>query len=307
VNAGSTLHVTSSLTNFSANTLTGGTYNVGGTLKVDSLGATGGEIVNNAANVLLNGAGYSFVDARNLNALSHFSTNLAAGSFTLENGANFTTAAAFSNAGFMDIGKGDSFSVNGGASAFTQSGGTTQVDGTLTAGSITVNGGLMEGTGQLNGSLTVNGGVVKPGDSPGELMVIGSYTVTSKSDILIQIASLYLFDILDVDGQANLDGTVSFNELGGFTAAAGETFLFLYYNSLNGSFNTVDTSGLNLAPGLSAQVLYGVGDGDQAELLINGPVTSGVPEPSTLFLFAGGLGMLAAVSLARKQRADPAA
>jgi hypothetical protein len=304
VDAGSTLRVTSPITNFSGTTLTGGTYIVAGTLEIDALGTTGGEIVHNAADIILSGAGYSFVDANGRNALSAFSTNLAAGSFTLENGANFTTLGAFSNSGVMDIEAGDLFSVNG---VFTQSGGTTQVDGTLTASSITVNGGLLEGTGQLNGSLTVNGGEVKPGDSPGEVTVNGSYTEATTGDLLIQIASLSAFDILDVNGQANLGGTVSFDALGGFTAAAGETFLFLDYDSLNGSFSTVDLSGLNLTAGLTAEVLYGVGNGDQAELLINGPITSQTPEPSALFLFAGGLGMLAAVRFARKRRADPVA
>jgi len=275
---------------------------VAGTLKIDPLGTVGGEIVQNAANIILSGASYSFVDANNRNALSALSTNLSAGSFTLENGANFTTAGAFSNAGMMDIGAGDIFSVDGGASVFTQTAGTTEVDGTLTASSITVGGGLMEGTGQLNGSLTVNGGVVKPGDSPGEVTVNGSYTESSTGELLIQIAGVNSFDILNVNGQANLGGTVSFDAMSGFVAAAGESFLFLDYNSLNGSFNTVDLSGLNLASGLTAQVLYAVGNGNQAELLINGPASSQTPEPSMFFLFAGGLAALAAVHFARKQR-----
>jgi len=292
VNAASKMQVTSPFTNFSGNTLTGGTYNVGGTLEINALGTTGGEIVQNASNIILNGASYSFVDASNKNVLSAFSNNLAPGSFSLENGANFTSAGAFSNEGLMDIGADDLFTVSG---TFTQGAGMTEVDGTLTAGSIVVNGGLLEGTGQLNGSLMVNGGVVKPGDSPGEVTVNGSYTTTSSGELLIQIAALNSFDILNVNGQVNLAGTVSFDAMDGFVAAAGESFLFLDYNSLNGSFNTVDLSELNLAPGLTAQVLYGVGNGDQAELLINGPANTGsAPEPSVFFLIGAGLSVLAA-------------
>ncbi|HTB15059.1 MAG TPA: PEP-CTERM sorting domain-containing protein [Bryobacteraceae bacterium] len=153
----------------------------------------------------------------------------------------------------------------------------------------------------MNGSLTVNGGTVKPGDSPGELTVNGSFTEPTTGNLMIQIASLASFDILNVEGQANLGGTVSFTALDGFVVAAGETFFFLDYSSLNGTFNTVDLTGLNLPPGLTAEVLYGVGNGDQAELRINGTGGTAAPEPSMIFLFAAGLGILGTVRVLRRK------
>jgi hypothetical protein len=55
--SGSTMHVEGGpFTNFSASTLKGGTYNVSGTLEIDQLGSGGGEILTNAANIILNGA-----------------------------------------------------------------------------------------------------------------------------------------------------------------------------------------------------------------------------------------------------------
>ena len=50
-------------TNFAGTTLSGGTYNVSGTLEIDQLGSTGGEIVTKKANIILNGTGSSFIDA----------------------------------------------------------------------------------------------------------------------------------------------------------------------------------------------------------------------------------------------------
>ncbi len=104
------------LTNYAANTLTGGTYNVygttsnPGTLQVDYLGNTGGEIVNNAATIYLNGPNSNFVDQASKDALSNFNNNTSAGSFTITNGRNFTSPGVFSNAGAVNIGSGSTFS-----------------------------------------------------------------------------------------------------------------------------------------------------------------------------------------------------
>ncbi len=88
---------TGPFTNYASNTLTGGTYNVYGpsTLQIYQLGNTGGEIHNNAATILLDAAGSNFTDAAGLNALSNFNNNMAAGSFTIQNGRNFTSPSSF--------------------------------------------------------------------------------------------------------------------------------------------------------------------------------------------------------------------
>jgi hypothetical protein len=97
-NSGTLMHVSGgTFSNFSGSTLTGGTYNTAGTLKIDQLGSTGGEIVTNAANIVLNGADSSFVDSASKDALSSFATNATAGTFSLFGGRNFTTSGGFAN------------------------------------------------------------------------------------------------------------------------------------------------------------------------------------------------------------------
>ena len=75
-------------------------------LQINPLGNTGGEIVNNAATILLDGPNSNFVDAAGLDALSNFSNNEAAGSFTIQDGRNFTgpSNVNFANAGIVNIG-----------------------------------------------------------------------------------------------------------------------------------------------------------------------------------------------------------
>ena len=128
-------------------------------MQINPLGNTGGEIVNNAATILLDGPNSNFVDAAGLDALSNFSNNTAAGSFTIQDGRNFTSPSGtdFANAGIVNIGAGSTFTT-GGAANYNQSGGSTQLNGTLTAGggSANFNGGVLFGNGGvINGNVTM--------------------------------------------------------------------------------------------------------------------------------------------------------
>ncbi|HMD98112.1 MAG TPA: hypothetical protein VKM93_12395, partial [Terriglobia bacterium] len=85
--AGGTLQVTMNFTNFSGNTLTGGTYNVDGTGAASTMSLAvgnglGGEIVNNAANIILNGTNgnASFVDGSGKQLLNALAANATAAS-----------------------------------------------------------------------------------------------------------------------------------------------------------------------------------------------------------------------------------
>jgi hypothetical protein len=79
VSAGDTMQIGTSaggaLTNFSGTTLTGGTYNLSGTLQ---FGASGTTIATNAANITLSGAG-QMLDFGNNNILAGFNNNLRHG------------------------------------------------------------------------------------------------------------------------------------------------------------------------------------------------------------------------------------
>ena len=147
VATGALLHVTNgTFTNFSGTTLTGGTYNDSGTLEIDELGNTGGEIVTNAANIILNGASSSFVDGGGNNALSLLNTNASGSSFSITGGRNFTTAGNFTNNGTLTVGSNTSkFVVNGNLTNFNS------VSDTLTGGTYNVTGAL-----QFNGANVVN-------------------------------------------------------------------------------------------------------------------------------------------------------
>ena len=90
---------------------------------------------------------------------------------------------------------------------------------TLAPCAVTVDpGGLMTGGGILVGTLT-NQGTVSPGNSPGTLSVVGSYTQTAGGTYPVEIASPSSYDQIAVTGApgtASLAGTLAPSLLGGF-------------------------------------------------------------------------------------------
>jgi len=158
---GATLIVgNTNFTNLSGTTLTGGTYEVfaNSTIKLPS--ATG--IVTNASTILLDGVNSNIGRiSDSLDALTpYFATNAAAGHFTIQNGRNFTTAGAFSNAGILTIGTGSTF--NGNAGMFTNSGELQLRGGTFTSGSVQL---TNTSTGNINGFGTVTPLLISNGGS----------------------------------------------------------------------------------------------------------------------------------------------
>jgi hypothetical protein len=120
--------------------------------------------------------------------------------------------------------------------------------------------------------------------------------------VIFDISGLGVNGFLDVTGAADFGGTLSLDTANGFNLAAGDTFFLAEYDSRGGTtFGSIDTSGLDLAAGLTAEVLYDQGaNNNEVELIING-TTSATPEPSTWLLFAGGLGAIAAFRVARRR------
>ena len=115
-------------------------------------------------------------------------------------------------------------------------GGVLQVDGSITSNTFVNYHGTLAGTGTINGNV-VNRGKVMPGDAPGTLTINGDYTQAHSGTLLIDIAgtSAGQFSVLDVLGNANLDGFLDPVLLNGFFPSVGDSFTFLNYGSVSGS------------------------------------------------------------------------
>jgi hypothetical protein len=241
VDNGSTLTVTGDLTNFnsSTDTLSSGTYTVGGTLEF-----TGANIVNNAANLTISGTSAKILNGT-ANGLANFANNT--GTFTVTADGSFTTGSAnFTNSNKVTVAAGSTLTVGGGDS-YSQSAGTTTVDGTLVGnGGINITGGTVLGAGTLSGSVTVGGSGTAPtisaGDSgkAGLLGITGNYTQLSTAAMNSFIGGTSVgtqYSQLEVTGTAALAGTLTVTLASGFTPAIGSTFTALTASSVSGTFS----------------------------------------------------------------------
>jgi autotransporter-associated beta strand protein len=116
--------------------------------------------------------------------------------------------------------------------------GVLQVDGSITSNTFVNHGGTLAGTGTINGNV-VNNGKVSPGGAgaPGMLTVVGDYTQAQFATLMIQIAGVSpdQFSVLNVLGNANLNGFLDPVLLNGFVPAIGDSFTFLTYGSVTGT------------------------------------------------------------------------
>lgn len=309
VGAGSTLQAAGAFTNFAGDTLTGGSYVVTATpaspasLQLDALGNSGGEIVNNAANITLAGSYYSglgplIVDNANLDALSHFQDNLPSGTFTLNgqyfatNPMNGSSPTGFTNQGTINIGSNSGFTVGGngdytqiGANSLTHLMGGLYAGGGL-SGNVDIDGGVLAGAGTVFGNLYIGPSAT--------LMPIGGLAVWASVDLAGTFDDLIGAtaggSVTDegfpttIERGATLD--VSFEN--GFNPA-GLSLLLL--NSLcckiNGEFTNVNIS--NLPLGDTYHLDY---SNREVVLDIAGPI----PEPAECLPMAGILACLIALN-----------
>ncbi|MCP4040425.1 MAG: hypothetical protein GY731_00520, partial [Gammaproteobacteria bacterium] len=90
-------------------------------------------------------------------------------------------------------------------------------------------GGVIQGNGTLDVSTITftNAGIIAPGASPGTLIINGDLNLVPTSIIDIELGGLVQgteYDLIDVTGDANLDGTMNVTLFGGFTPASSDSF-----------------------------------------------------------------------------------
>jgi hypothetical protein len=105
-----------------------------------------------------------------------------------------------------------------------------------------VNAGFFQGTGVVNGNVT-NRGIVSPGASIGSLRINGNYTQSASGTLRIEVAgaSPGQYDVLAVNGRANLAGTLQVIRVGDFGLRAGDQIAFLTASGgVRGTFANVE-------------------------------------------------------------------
>jgi hypothetical protein len=99
--------------------------------------------------------------------------------------------------------------------------------------------------GTISGNVTSNnGGTVRPGDAlgrPGTLTIGGNYTQMQRAILVIQIASADpgQVSVLNVTGNAHLNGYLDPVLVNGFVPNIGQSFTFMNYASFTGFFSRI--------------------------------------------------------------------
>ncbi len=176
--------------------------------------------------------------------------------------------------------------------------GVLQVDGSIISNTFVNHRGTLAGTGTVNGNvMNTDFGTVRPGGAlgaPGVLTVVGNYTQTQYATLMIQIAGTTAgdFSVLNVLGNANLNGYLDPVLLNGFVPTIGDSFVFLDYASLTGAFSQIQNQVFNHGTE-QWSVIYQNNDA----ILTVGPNT--IPDQGSTFLLLT-LGLLGLVTYRRQ-------
>jgi fibronectin-binding autotransporter adhesin len=225
-------------------TIQGGAWRVYAGDGVATLDLGGDPLTVNDAEIVLSGAGATFVEIDTL------TSNL--GTFRIEQGRDFTTVDAFDNAGRVEVGADTALTLTG---DYTQTDGVTLVDGTVTPlGAFDVIGGTLAGSGTVAGSVNLAGGTVAPGSSAGLLTIDGDLVFNGAATLAVEVFDISTFDVLAVTGAATLDGTLSVDFDDEYEPTFGDEFEVMTFGSLGGIFDQFE--GLEVGPGLFVSPVY---------------------------------------------------
>lgn len=311
-----------------ANSYTGSTtISNGTTVRLDNasaLGSTSGVIINsgtldlqgfNASVGALSGSSSAVITSGSTGTrtvTSSFASGTSTYAGRIQNGSG-TLALTKSGAGTLVM-----------SGSNTYSGGTIVSAGTLLvnniagsglgSGGVTVNGGVLGGTGGFTGALTVSSGTLAPGASI-ETLASGVLTLNDDSTLAYEVDSGVALsagaDLLKVSGNLNLndDVTLTLTDIAGAPVAfaLNTTFsLINYTGSWNGGLLTVNgnviADGGTFTVGLNTwQLDYNAAEGGSnftgeyfggSDSFVN--ITTVVPEPATYaFLGLGSMLLLA--------------
>jgi autotransporter-associated beta strand protein len=170
----------------------------------------------------------------------------AAGTLTMTNTGTLAFANPLSGAGTLRMaGTGrldfaNAFSIR---NLFVDTG-RVRLNAVATTDATVASAGTLDGTGRIVGALT-SSGIVAPGNSIGTLTVQGNYTQNASGVLEIEFDGSGNIDLLDVTGNATLNGgTIRFVSVGGAEGNGG-TFLRTG-GTVTGTFATIETVGAQL-------------------------------------------------------------
>jgi hypothetical protein len=109
---------------------------------------------------------------------------------------------------------------------------------------VTLNGGVLSGSGVIQGDLINNGGFIVPGHSAGLVSVTGNFVQGSEGNLILENGgpSPSQYDQLQVGGSATLGGKLEIKIINGYQPDAADTFNPLGAGSVSGVFASISSN-----------------------------------------------------------------
>jgi fibronectin-binding autotransporter adhesin len=231
-------------------------------------------------------------------------TNTYAGATNVEEGtlAIAATGSIGSSAG-VNVAPGADFDVSALVGGYAVPAAAFLSDNGTVTGNV-VSAGTVSGGGEITGNLTINnGGLLGPGNSPGNITVDGLTTFNAGSIFSLELtggAPGTGYDVLTAGtgGGVTISGGQITLSLG-FTPAFGQQFKVidnLSVGAISGVFANLADEGIITAGGYDFVADYQGGDGNDLVLT--------VPEPTSATVLTAGLGLLAGLRRFRRRSAS---
>ncbi len=203
--------------------------------KLSNLNTADGAVLTHAAGHTIRGLGHI-----NAAILNEGTIAVDTAGYTLEVQAK---APGITHAGTLVVAEGATMKLMN-AALFAQTGGETEVAGTLQASGAPLNlqGGALRGSGTISGSLSSAAGTVEPGDGAGTLSISGGYTQGAGARLRIELGGTQQgvdYDLLRITGTSTLGGELEVALIDGFTPEADQEFIILTAGSVTGRFDRI--------------------------------------------------------------------
>lgn len=154
-------------------------------------------------------------------------------------GGLLITSGGFTTSGQVLVAEGSGLERYG---DFTQTAGSTIVNGEFSAtGAVSITG-MLGGGGTMTANVThLGNGAVSPGASTGQLTIEGTYAQAASTILEIELGGTAPgeFDVLAITGNATIGGVLTVSLVDGFFPEAGQTFEILTAAGLSGTFASI--------------------------------------------------------------------
>jgi hypothetical protein len=130
-------------------------------------------------------------------------------------------------------------------SGYVKQGGELDLNGITIIGPLSLESGVVTGSGVIAGNLINTGGYIAPGHSPGEMRILGNFTQNSGGSLILEAggAEPGQFDQIKVTGTANLGGKLDLKTISGYVPFPNDPLNQLTASATSGSFDSISSNG----------------------------------------------------------------